>query len=566
MPDGTIYIAVIIAVIVLLALRYRASLKSCRQERMRKMRESWGKAPEREYAPGEMERISRMFALRAQDAPYIDDITWRDLDMDAVYKRMNICGSSLGDEYLYMTLRMPVRSQEPLKERDALAEYMSRSADERAQIMDCFYELGRKKNRAFADDMRLLESLPQIAIWPHILAMALLAAGIIAFAVRPRTGVFILIAVIAANIFTYYREKSRVSEYMGALGTAASLVKCGLAICGGKEHCGALSPCMTVIKESCHELGSIKSQAWIYADAGAGGDSIVRALVDYACMITHLDLLLLGRISRLLNDRMEALSALADAMGRLELAICTGNLREGAGIWCRPEFTDGLAISFSDMRHPLVSDCVPNSLSRGQRVLLTGSNASGKSTFLKMTGVNAILAQTVCTAYAASFEMPFAYVYSSMSLTDSIEQGESYYMAELKSLKRILTASAPSEQEDQPAVLCILDEVLRGTNTVERISASAKVLESMAKRRMICMAATHDLELARLLEGEWANYHFDEQLEDGDVAFSYRLKPGPSDTRNAVRLLGSMGFDPAVVSAADEMAARFERTGRWSME
>ena len=193
-------------------------------------------------------------------------------------------------------------------------------------------------------------------------------------------------------------------------------------------------------------------------------------------------------------------------------------------------------------------------------MLVTGSNASGKSTFLKTIGVNAILAQTIYTAAADSFETAFFRIYSSMALTDSLETKESYYMVEIRSLKRILDAL-----DGEGPVLCFVDEVLRGTNTVERIAASSKILESMKDRNVLVFAATHDIELTRLLEGIYANYHFEEQVEDNDVTFSYKLEKGRAETRNAIRLLSIMGYDSTVVEEARQMAERFVRTGEWSL-
>ncbi len=133
-------------------------------------------------------------------------------------------------------------------------------------------------------------------------------------------------------------------------------------------------------------------------------------------------------------------------------------------------------------------------------------------------------------------------------------------MVEIKSLKRILDAIST-----ETPVLCFVDEVLRGTNTVERISASSKILESMAGKNILCFAATHDIELTALLEGPYVNYHFEEQVEAGDVSFSYRLEAGRAASRNAIRLLGIMGYDETIIRAAEGMAERFVLTGEWRL-
>ena len=125
----------------------------------------------------------------------------------------------------------------------------------------------------------------------------------------------------------------------------------------------------------------------------------------------------------------------------------------------------------------------------------------------------------------------------------------------------VFTGSQQSLQ--QIPVLCCIDEVLRGTNTVERIAASAEILRCFAGRNVLCFAATHDLELTSLLGDVFDNYHFSEEIEDGDVRFSYRLQPGPSTTCNAIALLGALGYDRTLVDSARTRADKFLAEGRW---
>ena len=127
------------------------------------------------------------------------------------------------------------------------------------------------------------------------------------------------------------------------------------------------------------------------------------------------------------------------------------------------------------------------------------------------------------------------------------------------SLKRILDRGY-----DTLPVLCFVDEVLRGTNTVERISASTEILKSMAGEGVICFAATHDIELTALLQNQFDNYHFEEKIQDGDVLFNYELQEGKATSRNAIQLLRVMGYDSKIVESATERAAFFLKTGAWT--
>ena len=209
----------------------------------------------------------------------------------------------------------------------------------------------------------------------------------------------------------------------------------------------------------------------------------------------------------------------------------------------------------------MISDPVKNSIKVERGVLLTGSNASGKSTFLKTVAINAILAQTVHTCMAKRYESSFFRIYSSMALRDDLVGQESYYIVEIKALKRILDVL----DEEMP-VLCFVDEVLRGTNTVERIAASSQILKSLSREDVICFAATHDVELTHMLEKEYDNYHFQEEVKDDDILFNYLLYPGRATSRNAIKLLSIMGYDQKIISSAETSAERFLKTGEWKLE
>ena len=202
---------------------------------------------------------------------------------------------------------------------------------------------------------------------------------------------------------------------------------------------------------------------------------------------------------------------------------------------------------------------MPNDFDAGGPLLITGSNASGKSTYLKGAAWNAVLAQSICTCTADDYRASAFRIYTSMALQDDLLSGESYYIVETRSLKRILDAAA----EPGP-VLCAVDEVLRGTNTVERIAAASAVLETLADRGVLCLAATHDAELTTLLAGRYTACHFTEQLEGDEISFDYRLRPGPAVTRNAIELLRIMGVEADVVDRARRRAAGYLDTGQWA--
>ena len=209
----------------------------------------------------------------------------------------------------------------------------------------------------------------------------------------------------------------------------------------------------------------------------------------------------------------------------------------------------------------MIKEPVANSISTDRHVLLTGSNASGKSTFLRTVAINAVLSQTIYTSVSKSYQAPFFRIYSSMSLKDDLSSSNSYYIVEIKSLKRILDAV---EKPGEP-VLCFVDEVLRGTNTVERIAASSEILKSLKGKNVVCFAATHDIELTAILKNCYDNYHFQEEVTEDDVKFNFRLFKGPATTRNAIKLLSIIGYDSGIIKEAEKQAGYFIENGIWKM-
>src|SRR5699024_7693129 len=138
---------------------------------------------------------------------------------------------------------------------------------------------------------------------------------------------------------------------------------------------------------------------------------------------------------------------------------------------------------------------VENSIELSRGCLITGSNASGKSTFIKAVAVNAVLAQSLNTCAAGRVTMPHAQVLTSMAVRDDLTAGESYFIREIRYLKRIL-----DHLNDRKITLCVIDEILRGTNTGERIRASRAILEYLAEKNCIPLIASHDKELTVLLD------------------------------------------------------------------
>ena len=282
--------------------------------------------------------------------------------------------------------------------------------------------------------------------------------------------------------------------------------------------------------------------------------------MDYIRMLTHIDLIKFSAMMKAMQKYQKEIQGLMKIFGYLDSMISIASFRESLPYYSLPELREEKStyLKVENLYHPLLSHPVANSIEAQKGILVTGSNASGKSTFLKNIAVNTILSQTIYTATATACQAPYFKVMTSMALRDDLESGESYFIVEIRSLKRIL-----DEAEKEGCLLCIIDEVLRGTNTIERIGASSQILADLRRDQVLPFAATHDIDLSYILEDLYENYHFEEEVKEHEVFFNYLLKEGRVTTRNAIRLLEMTGYKESLVEGAKRSVEAFEKTGIW---
>lgn len=182
-----------------------------------------------------------------------------------------------------------------------------------------------------------------------------------------------------------------------------------------------------------------------------------------------------------------------------------------------------------------------------QLAFITGSNMAGKSTFLRTIGTNLVLAMAGAPVCAAQFETPVLKVMTSMRIADNLEESASTFYAELQKLKSILDAVKHNGNTQSPVrVFLLLDEILRGTNSLDRHTGSEALIKQLIKEGAVGIIASHDLSLAELqaqYPGIIHNYHFDVTISGNELSFDYKLKQGVCQTLNATLLMKKIGID-----------------------
>ena len=237
-----------------------------------------------------------------------------------------------------------------------------------------------------------------------------------------------------------------------------------------------------------------------------------------------------------------------NAVGEAEALAALAALAADHPDWTMPALEpDAPTLRARNLGHPLLAPgtCVRNDVEigpAGSFLLVTGSNMSGKSTLLRAVGLNAVLAQAGGPVCAEELRMPRLRVVTSIRVQDSLAEGVSYFMAGLRRLKRVVDAAAHPE----PRTLYLLDEILDGTNSAERRIAARTVLRGLLATHAIGAVTTHDLALADAddLTARAVPVHFTESIgvDDGELAFDYRLRDGIATSTNALRLLELAGL------------------------
>lgn len=481
-------------------------------------------------------RLKQLYTLSKADYS-LDDITFNDLNLNEVFEAINRTSTSVGEEVLYSMLRMPLTAIEDLNDRKSRIRYFIEHEDEIYSIRKGLNNVPRLTNISVFEYLSKLEDVPAISYFRIYRAIILSIISILLLFINAPVAVIAIILVFFYNSISYFKLRDSIKPYFICISYLSKAIKAGLnvSLIDKSEYKD-----IAFIKNSSIILGNISGET-IHGGSGNPFDVFINIIK----MGLHLDIICFYALVKRINNNKCKCHDFLYNLGAIDALASVALLMKDNENICVPEYSDnGRALEVKEIIHPLVDNAVGNNLRITGSILLTGSNASGKSTFLRCVGINIVLAQSLCIAFAKDYKGSLFKIISSMSITDSVESGDSFYMAEIKSLKRIIDIL-----DDNDNYICFVDEVLKGTNTKERIAASFKILEYF-DTKCICMAATHDMELTQLLDKKYTNMHFSEDVDKKDVVFSYIIKEGPANTTNAIRLLETLDFPTEITGEA----------------
>jgi len=556
--ESIIFLSVLVGISLIAYLLGLRDSKRAEKTLLTRLKKNFGEAPKRNYKQDDLDHLQGYYKNHSADYQ-IDDTTWNDINMDGVFARMNYCLSATGEEYLYHMLRSPLLDDD-FNSLEKKVSFLQKDEDARINLQLIFSKIGRNIRYSIYDYIDYLNDAGKFSNKEHYLMLVLMALSVCICFFNFSIGFVAFVILVVINLIRYFAVKGDIEPYLASYRYILRVIRSVSFF--EKVNIPELEDDFLALKKAASGLKGFSKGSYILMSQSRmnSGGNPAELILDYIRIATHIDLIKFNQMYKEISLHRDDLDTILTITGRIEAYISIACFRESFnGSFCIPAF-EGDRYDAKELIHPLIQNAVANDITTKEGILITGSNASGKSTFLKTCAINTVLAQSIHTVLGKEYKAPLFEVYSSMALNDNIFEGDSYYIVEIKSIKRILDAAAKSGNR----VLCFVDEVLRGTNTIERIAASTEILKTFVKRNVTCFAATHDIELTSLLKDSLGIYHFEGNVTDNDVHFDYKMKPGPATNRNAIKLLGVLGYDEAIVDNAQALADKFLATGNWN--
>jgi len=475
--------------------------------------------------------------------------TMNDIDFLDLFSFIDRTTSKIGQQFFFNQLLHPTNDHKSLQHLNERAQLLTNNKELRQQVQKDL--IGLSGSDAYYVSSLLEERLLERPSWFYLLYINLavtLVTLCLSF-VYPLALIF-LIGPITINMFVSYWNKSNTFFFLRSFPQLSVLIDVSEKMSHKNLVYG-----IEEVKES---INSLKPFQWKMAFLSLSSDGTIKDELNQAA--TYLLELLKGfflvevftlfQLTKELESKRDSIRVLFDYIGNIDAALSIASLRAGDKKTCLPVFTPPMkGLQTRKIYHPLIKDCVKNDLIiKDKSILITGSNMSGKTTFLRTVAINSLLAQTIYTVFADEFQSPMLRQFSSIRIDDNLLEGKSYYYEEVNTIGSLIAeVNSPSQN------IFLLDEVFKGTNTIERIAAAKASLSYLNQGPNLVIVSTHDLELPAMLQDQFDQYHFSESIENDKLHFDHKIKQGPLLSGNAIRILQLSNYPDEVIKEAKEL-------------
>ncbi|MTI46521.1 MutS family DNA mismatch repair protein [Sporosalibacterium faouarense] len=521
-------------------------------QRVMYLKEQWGKS-QKQNKKKKASTLYNHLSNKGNEG-FLDDQTWHDLNMDNIFYKLNRTHSTPGREVLYKMLRKPLFDADKLNARAKQINKFQENESLRIRTQLILMNLGIDSSFNATDF--LWEEVPKPSKFRYIfLLMSILAiAAIGQIFFTGIKGAILILPVYLINLFVHNYMSRRYSHKIPTISYINAIINSGIDMSKIKsdelvEHVDILKECTNKTKKILKKTIFLKKQ--LYND-------ITDIMYEYFKIFFLLEVNSFNAAISDINKNINEIRNIYLTLGEIDALQSIASYRTDIENYCEPEFNDNKVLHIEEGVNPLIEKPVANSIDINQKgILITGSNMAGKSTFLRTVGVNVVFAQTICTCLASKYRGKLYNILTSISQTDDLTKGKSFYFTESERIRRMIELS----NREYPT-LCIVDEMLSGTNSMERVNASEEILRYMIKRNVLVIVATHDLDLAKRLYNDYKCYYFNDNVTKEGLDFDYSIKEGIAVTSNAIKLLDYLGYPEEIVAKAKEKVAHnMERFG-----
>ena len=478
----------------------------------------------------------------------LSDKTCNDLDFDELFMFVDRTNSRIGQQYLYNKLRrIPLINIQQDNNEKIIGEFI-KNDDFRLGIQSQLNKL-KEFNVYYLTSLfqdKFLKPPRWFFIIPVLSFTSILSLIFLFFNLQ---FAFVLFTVVIINLLIHYWNKKNMDQYLSSLPQLLNLnsVACKLFT---DPHLVVLNPKLFKSIKIVNKIRNRMTFFMLESNLQGEFQALFWMFLEFIKILFLFEPILLFSVLKRLEDKRSEVEELFEFVGQVDSLNSIASLRAGVNNYCIPEIQSEKIIITEKIYHPLIIDCIDNNICvKNKSILLTGSNMSGKTSFIRTLGINVITGLTLNTCFAKQLTMPRMQVFSAIRISDDLMNDKSYYFEEVLTIKEMI-----NESKSKIINLFLLDELFKGTNTIERISAGKAVLSSLCENGNIVFVSTHDIELADLLFDEYELYHFSEKIDNNTIDFDYKLKDGKLKNRNAIKILQINNYPEKIINEAFEIS------------
>jgi DNA mismatch repair ATPase MutS len=484
----------------------------------------------------------------------LSDKTCNDLDFDDLFMFLDRTNSKVGQQYFYNNLRTIKVNEKQTKLNEEIITELSENPELRLSVQKKFQKL--KQKEAYYISTLFQEEHINPPKWFFVIKLLSFTSLVsLIFAFFNPIFFIVLLGVFCVNFVLHYWNKNNLVQYVSSIPQLLRLNNIASHLFTNplfKKINPDLPKSIKLINEVKNRMSFFQLEAKLQGEF----QIIAWFVFEVFKTLFLIEPLLLFGVLKRLNNKREDIENVFKFVGHIDMLISIASLRNGLETYCLPIINEEDKISVKEISHPLIVNCTTNSIEITEKsILLTGSNMSGKTSFIRAIGLNVITGFTINTCFAKSMSFPLLKVFSAIRISDDLMNDKSYYFEEVVTIKDML-----KESENENKNLFLLDELFKGTNTVERISAGKSVLSALTKNNNKILVSTHDIELTDMLSHEYELFHFSETVNEKNVGFDYKLKVGKLKNRNAIRILEINDYPEKVIKEAIDIAKELDKT------